>query len=467
MTGRTLAHYQVLEPLDQGGMGEVFKARDTRLNRLVAIKVLRGDVLSNTSRKQRFIQEAQAASALNHPNIVTVHDIFQHEGVDCLVMEYVAGKTLDALIPRHGLRLNEALRIAVQVADGLRKAHGAGIIHRDIKPSNIIVPDDGPVKILDFGLAKLTEATAASGNEATLTQRPDTEEGTVMGTVAYMSPEQAEGLKVDVRTDIFSFGALLYEMVTGRRAFGGNSKLSTMSEILKEEPKPVENVPPDLEKIIRRCLRKDREKRYQHMDDLKLALEEVREETESGKTPAAVPRNRVGYIAMGVVVVLVAGGIFFWRAWESAPAATGYTMRQITSDSGLATTPAISPDGRLIAFASDRQTAGNLDIWVQPLTAGARPIRLTTDAADDLAPSFSPDGGAIVFFSKRDGGGIYIIPALGGEERLLAKGQDRLQRLSALFSRREVDRLFDWPRPDGFAGDDRARGRRNAESAGA
>ena len=170
---------------------------------------------------------------------------------------------------------------------------------------------------------------------------------------------------------------------------------------------------------------------------------------------------------MGVVVVLVAGGIFFWRAWESAPAATGYTMRQITSDSGLATTPAISPDGRLIAFASDRQTAGNLDIWVQPLTAGARPIRLTTDAADDLAPSFSPDGGAIVFFSKRDGGGIYIIPALGGEERLLAKGQDRLQRLSALFSRREVDRLFDWPRPDGFAGDDRARGRRNAESAGA
>ena len=161
MTGRTLAHYQVLEPLDQGGMGEVFKARDTRLNRLVAIKVLRGDVLSNTSRKQRFIQEAQAASALNHPNIVTVHDIFQHEGVDCLVMEYVAGKTLDALIPRHGMRLNEALRIAVQVADGLRKAHGAGIIHRDIKPSNIIVPDDGPVKILDFGLAKLTEATAS------------------------------------------------------------------------------------------------------------------------------------------------------------------------------------------------------------------------------------------------------------------------------------------------------------------
>jgi len=422
MTGQTLSHYQVLETLGTGGMGEVFKARDTRLNRLVAIKVLRGDVVSNASRKQRFIQEAQAASALNHPNIVTVYDIFQHDGVDCLVMEYVAGKTLDAVIPRQGMRLNEALRVAVQVADGLRKAHGAGIIHRDIKPSNIIVPDDGPVKILDFGLAKLTEATAASGDEATLTKRPDTEEGTVMGTVAYMSPEQAEGRKVDVRTDVFSFGALLYEMVTGRRAFGGDSKLSTMSAILKEEPKPVENVPVDLEKIIRRCLRKDRDKRYQHMDDLKLALEEVREESESGKAQTAVPvaSRRWVWVAGGVAVLAIAGAAWFFRpkpASETGPLA----LTRMTSDAGLQTMPALSKDAKMLAYASDQATNGdNLDIWVR-YVAGGEAIRLTKDEGDETWPAFSPDGGRIAFASGR--GAILVVSALGGEPRqLTARG---------------------------------------------
>jgi len=432
MLGRTLSHYQVLAILGQGGMGEVYKARDTRLNRFVALKVLKAELLSNAARKQRFVQEAQAASALNHPNIVTVHDVFEHEGIDCLVMEYIDGKTLDALIPHQGIRLNEALRIAVQIAEGLRKAHSAGIIHRDIKPSNIIVANDGPVKILDFGLAKLTESGASASDEDTRTQRPDTEEGTVMGTVAYMSPEQAEGTKVDVRSDIFSFGALLYEIITGRRAFPGNSKLSTMSAILKEEPKPVENVPPDLEKIIRRCLRKDRDKRYQHMDDLKLALEEVREESESRKIqPARITaqRSRIGYgeaaigvlLAAGIAVAVATGTFFYyWRTRHAAQVATSYSLKQITADSGFSTTPAISPDGRLIAYASDRQS-GNLDIWVQPLTVNARPIRLTSHSADDLSPSFSPDSGTIVFVSRRDGGGIYTVPALGGEERLVSK----------------------------------------------
>ena len=263
MTGRTISHYQILELLGSGGMGEVFQARDTRLNRLVAIKTLRPERLSEAVRKQRFIQEAQAASALNHPNIVTIYDIGQADGVDFMVMEYVPGATLDARIPRQGMRLNEALRIAIQIAEGLRRAHSAGIVHRDLKPSNIMVGDEGQVKILDFGLAKLTEKAEISADEATRTLRVVTEEGTILGTTAYMSPEQAEGRKLDARTDIFSFGTVLYEMLTGRKAFVGDTRVATVSAILKEEPKPVENIPAELDKILRRCLRKDREKRIQ------------------------------------------------------------------------------------------------------------------------------------------------------------------------------------------------------------
>ena len=428
MTGRTLTHYQILDPLGSGGMGEVYKARDTRLNRFVAIKVLRSDLVSNSSRKQRFIQEAQSASALNHPNIVTVYDIFQHEGTDCLVMEYVPGKTLDALIPRQGLRLNEALRIAVQIAEGLRKAHSAGIVHRDIKPSNIIVPDDGPVKILDFGLAKLTESAAPSEDDATLTVRPQTEEGTVMGTVAYMSPEQAEGKKVDARTDIFSFGTLLYEMLTGRRAFAGDSNLATMSAILKEEPKPLENVPPDLDKIIRRCLRKDRDKRYQHMGDLKLALEEVREESESGNTAAApVAAKRRPWLLpalAGAVAVVLAGAYFLNRQPPEVAAPPKVSI--LTSYPGSESSPALSPDGKQIAFSWNGDKEDNFDIYVKLVDAGT-PVRLTQNPNGDGAPAWSPDGRFLAFVRNERGtanGAYYVIPALGGPERKVADFQD-------------------------------------------
>ena len=422
MTGRTLTHYQILDPLGSGGMGEVYKARDTRLNRFVAIKVLRGDLVANASRKQRFIQEAQAASALNHPNIVTVHDIFQHEGTDCLVMEYVPGKTLDALIPRQGLRLNEALRIAVQIAEGLRKAHAAGIVHRDIKPSNIIVPDDGPVKILDFGLAKHTGTTTPSDHDATQTVRPQTEEGTVLGTVAYMSPEQAEGKKVDVRTDIFSFGTLLYEMLTGRRAFAGDSNLATMSAILKAEPKPLENIPPDLDKIIRRCLRKDREKRYQHMDDLKLALEEVREESESGETaPVTAKRNPWLLPALGGAVAAVLAGAYFLNRKPPEIAAPP-KVSILTSYPGTETNPALSPDGKQVAFSWNGEKEDNFDIYVKLVDAGT-PVRLTQNPNGDFAPAWSPDGRFLAFVRYERGttnGAYYVIPALGGPERKVA-----------------------------------------------
>src|SRR5262249_28634970 len=268
-------------------MGVVYKARDTHLDRPVAIKVLPADKVADPDRKRRFVQEAKAASALNHANIITIHDISSSDGVDFIVMEYVEGKALDELIPPKGMRPAQALKYAVQIADALATAHGAGIIHRDLKPSNVMVTDQGRVKILDFGLAKLLEPADSSADAATLTARPMTEEGTVMGTVAYMSPEQAEGRKIDGRSDIFSFGAVLYEVLTGRKPFTGDSRLAMLTKILNEDPTPpgqlVAAIPPESEKIILRCLRKDPARRYQTMADLKVALEDVQEESDSGR----------------------------------------------------------------------------------------------------------------------------------------------------------------------------------------
>ena len=295
LTGQTLSHYRIEKKIGEGGMGVVYKARDTHLDRFVAIKVLPPERVADTERKRRFVQEAKAASALNHANIVHVYDIDQADGTDFIAMEYVAGKTLDQRIGHRGLRLNDALKYAVQIADALAKAHSAGIVHRDLKPTNIMVNEDGVVKVLDFGLAKLTEQVQADESASTLTVdaegRPITEEGVIVGTVAYMSPEQAEGKKIDARSDIFSLGSVLYEMVTGQKAFQGTSKMSTLSAILHQEPKPVSGITPtipaDLEKLINRCLRKDPAKRFQHMDDVKVALDELKEDSDSGRLQAA------------------------------------------------------------------------------------------------------------------------------------------------------------------------------------
>ncbi len=287
MLGRTLLHYEILEKLGEGGMGSVWKARDKRLNRLVAIKVLLPDKIADAGRKQRFVQEAQAASALNHPNIVVIHDITSADGVEFIVMEYVAGVTLDRRTPRHGMPLGELLDFAIQITDALAKAHSARIVHRDLKPGNILVTGEGRVKLLDFGLAKLVEPEVIAEDDVTRTVKPPTGEGVILGTIAYMSPEQAEAKPVDARSDIFSFGAVLYEMATGTRAFHGSSKLSTLSAILHENPKPpgeiARDLPRDLEKIIVRCLRKDPSRRFQDAADLKVALAELKEE----EAPAA------------------------------------------------------------------------------------------------------------------------------------------------------------------------------------
>jgi serine/threonine protein kinase len=291
MTGRTISHYQVLEQLGAGGMGEIYKAQDARLNRFVAIKALSIGNAGDPERRRRFIQEAQAASALNHPNIITVHDILSEQDTDYMVMEYVIGKTLDDLIPKDGLGVAPTLRYGVQIADALQAAHAGGIIHRDLKPGNVMVTDSGLVKILDFGLAKMNVATQLTDGQLTdetvgSNAAPLTVEGSILGTVCYMSPEQAEGKRVDPRSDVFSFGAVLYEMLTGRKAFTGDSAVSTLSAILRDEARPISQivagVPLELEEIVGRALCKDPGQRWQSMRDMQAALAALRQKLESG-----------------------------------------------------------------------------------------------------------------------------------------------------------------------------------------
>jgi serine/threonine protein kinase len=299
--GSKLGSYQVLSLLGAGGMGEVYRARDTRLGRVVAIKVLPAERMADENRRRRFVQEARGASALSHPNIVTIYEIESADGIDFIVMEYVPGKTLDTVIPRQGMRLGEVVRIAIPIADAVARAHAAGIVHRDLKPANVMVGSDGTVKVLDFGLAKLVAQEEAGGPEhETRTEDGDagrlSRPGMVAGTAGYMSPEQAAGKKVDGRSDIFSFGAVLYEMVTGRRPFAGNSTAETLAAVLREQPKtPSEltpEVPRDLEKVILRCLQKDPDRRFQHMVDVKIELQEIKEESDSQPAAAQAPARR-------------------------------------------------------------------------------------------------------------------------------------------------------------------------------
>jgi tRNA A-37 threonylcarbamoyl transferase component Bud32 len=289
--GARLGPYDILSPLGVGGFGEVYKARDTRLDRTVAIKILPS---ADPELKARFEREAKAIASLQHPHICTLYDVGHQDGTDYLVMEYLEGETLAATIARGPIKIDEALKIAIEIAEALDKAHRAGIVHRDLKPANVMLTSSG-AKLLDFGVSKLIEVreresfatTAAVTDRASLR----TEEGTILGTVAYMSPEQAEGKKVDARSDVFSFGSVLYEMISGCRPFAGANKISTLSAILNKEPPPlaesVPDLPAELDKIIWRCLRKDPDRRAQHAGDIKLALEELREDRASDKLSRA------------------------------------------------------------------------------------------------------------------------------------------------------------------------------------
>jgi len=368
MVGTTLWSYRIESKLGAGGMGVVYKAVDSRLDRPAAIKVLPAAALASPDRQKRFVQEAKTASSLNHPNIVTIYDINTQEvdgqPVQYIAMEYVAGETLDKLIGRKGLRAREALKYAIQIADALAAAHAAGIVHRDLKPGNVMVTPQGLVKILDFGLAKLTGPLEADAYAETMHAEasPHTEEGTVLGTVAYMSPEQADGRKIDARSDIFSFGSVLYEMVSGRQAFPGSSKLSMLSAVLYREPDPVSQAVPDihpeLERVISRCLKKDPERRWQTMADVKVALEELRDEVDvSGSTPirvrAAKPaaRRRWRWVAIGalaaIVLALAPAAYFAPKLLRPEPP----TFQRLTFRRGDVTSAKFAPGGAIVYSA--------------------------------------------------------------------------------------------------------------------
>jgi len=473
LIGQELCHYKITEKLGEGGMGVVYRAIDTRLERTVALKILPAAKVADLGRKRRFVQEAKLASSLNHPNIVTIYDIGAVGAIDYIAMEYISGSTLHGEIASGMLTLKQALQYAIQVADALGAAHAAGIVHRDLKPGNIMVTGNGLVKILDFGLAKLTDIhkivpvsnqTSVASTVLFHDMLARTFEGTIVGTAAYMSPEQAQGKIIDARSDIFSFGTVLYEMITGRRPFEGQSVISTLADIINKEPVPISEIvgaPPELKRIILRCLRKEPERRFQHMDDLKIALEELRDELVAGRFISSIlrpsgelhtgagsepvnPRSATGAATgvpatslrppamrwIGAGLALAAGvavaGIWLWT--HSPTTVRRPVLTRLTRDSGLSAYPALSPDGKFVAFASDRSGEGNLDIWVQLIGAG-EPIRLTSDKADEYEPVYSPDGTKIAFRSERDGGGIYTIPALGGAARFVAK-QGRRPRFS-------------------------------------
>ena len=414
-TGTKLGAYEILAPLGKGGMGEVWRARDTRLNREVAIKVLPADFANDADRLQRFEQEAHATSALNHPNILTVHDFglasAELGGAPYLVAELLDGEELRAELERGALAPRKAIEYARQIADGLAAAHAKGIVHRDLKPENLFVTADGRVKILDFGLAKLRPQPAMNAGSEVATQKKITDPGTVMGTVGYMSPEQVRGQDVDHRSDIFSFGIILHEMLSGQRTFTGDSLVEVMNAILKEEPPELSEtnakISPQLEKLVRRCLEKKPERRFQTASDLGFALESLTTLSSSGKhRTEAAPilettskrrgwRDRIWMIAAGVLALaLLALSVAYFRR-PALEAETVWLSVNPPDKAESFTSPAISPDGRTLAFVATVE--GKTQIWVRSLSASAsRPLAGVENASWLF---WSPDNQFIGFFA--------------------------------------------------------------------
>jgi eukaryotic-like serine/threonine-protein kinase len=414
-------------------MGEVWLATELRLGRKVALKLLPSDLTRDPTRILRFEQEARAASALNHPNVCTIYALdHTSEGQHYIAMEYVEGETLRQRLSRSRLSMGEAIDVAVQVAAALSVAHAAGIVHRDIKPENVMLRPDGVVKVLDFGLAKL--APVALDAAAPTQLGVNTEAGLVVGTPAYMSPEQTRGEELDVRTDIFSLGVVLYEMATGVLPFRGRTSAVIFEAILNKAPLPAASLRPELpaglDGVITKALEKDQEVRYQSVRELLVDLRRLKRDLDSGRGLADAYPNvgrarpswprRTGTAVVAVValvVLLTAGWLAFNRRADPASAPVGPTQAiRLTTLPGLERSPSFSPDGNQIAFSWDGDT-GNDDIYIKLVGTGS-PLRLTTSSAPDVHPAWSPDGLHIAFVRIADDeGGIFIISALGGPER--------------------------------------------------
>jgi serine/threonine protein kinase/Tol biopolymer transport system component len=435
--GSRLGPYEVLAPLGAGGMGEVYRARDTRLGREVAIKVLPEALASDPERLKRFEREARSASALNHPNIVTIYDIGSADSVSYIAMELVNGESLRMVLSEGALPVRRLLQIGVQAAEGLAKAHAAGIVHRDLKPENVMVTEDGLVKILDFGLAKLTQPdSSGSGRTQAPTVSGGTEAGVILGTVGYMSPEQATGGSIDYRSDQFSFGSILYEMATGRRAFQRGSAPQTLTAIIQDEPEPIAalnaKIPPPVRWIIERCLAKETKKRFASTEDLAGDLATIRDHLSEATSavsvlaePPPLARRRRWILAAVAAAILAAVSVVGWRLrqsdyfWKSPLAGARFT--RVTDWEGSEVDPAISSDGKFVTFLSDRN--GPFDAWVGQV-GGGEFVNLSKGQFADLpsdttrSVGFSRDGAHIwLHVSPDKGARVWLVPTMGGAPR--------------------------------------------------
>ena len=463
LIGQTISHYRIIEKLGGGGMGVVYKAEDTKLHRFVALKFLPDAFAPDLQALSRFEREAQAASALNHPNICTIYEIGEHNGQPFIAMEYLEGETLKHLIDGRSVPPEHVLELGTEIADALEAAHAEGIIHRDIKPANIFVTKRGHVKILDFGLAKVVPAgsSGAASQMPTFTGELLTSPGSTIGTIAYMSPEQARGEELDARTDLFSFGAVLYEMATGRMAFPGNTAAIVHEAILNRAPTPLARVNPDLlpglEMIVNKALEKDCKLRYQSATEIRTDLQRLKRDSSSDRapveergdleikaslalgisvlrgaviepsSPAPLPvapktrwvASRWNLFGVGAGFLLLLFGLGFWRFSRkpAEPPLPALEVVPLVAMPGREYLPTFSPDGNQVAFTyvGEPNTVG---IYVT-LVDGEKPLRLTNNAGDSYA-SWSPDSREIAFVRHSENEiTIYVIPALGGAEHKL------------------------------------------------